>query len=306
MMDKECKHYVKGCFKKAELIYKRFYHIVFLEICKSFNLMPKGLEAKKRYCVGGTSENFEQKWDANLREMEIKCRDLLLEEHCEKLFCLMDSFWEEIAGANVDLNWLVKVRSHLDKIEKEQEKVKRKKLSSLSRNSSLKKMVFERFNEHLPHFQFKSDYFLYCNSQCPDFENLYTLLTINKTYKYRERVNATSKTYQDGSNLQEYLSREEKNNDIVDGTENPSEPGKQYQNHQDNNTASLNKTRLEGKFVSKNVINLSKRNLSQSEISLLSKGLKFVPSANKIDPAKLKRELEEYGRKLRLCHFRND
>ena len=307
MMDKECKHYVKGCFKKAELIYKRFYHIFFLEICKSFNLMPKGLEAKKRYCVGGTSENFEQKWDANLPEMEIKCRRLLLEEHCEKLFCLMDRFWEEIAGANVDLNWLVKVRSHLDKIEKEQEKVKPKKMSSLSRNSSLKKMVFERFNEHLPHFQFKSDYFLYCNSQCPDFKNLYKLLTISKTYKYRERLNATSKTYQDGTNLQEHLSREEKNNDIVDVTENPSEPGKQYQNHQDNNTASLNKTRLEGKFVSKNVINLSKRNLSRSEISLLSKGLKFVPSANKLDRATFKRELEEYGRKLRLIwHFRND
>ena len=86
-----------------------------------------------------------------------------------------------------------------------------------------------------------------------------------------------------------------------------SEPGKQYQNHQGNNTTSLNKPRLEGKFLSKNVINLSKRNLSRSEISLLSKGLKFVPSANKIDRAKLKRELEEYGRKLRLIwHFRND
>ena len=64
-----------------------------------------------------------------------------------------------MAGANVDLNWLIKVRSHLDKIEKKHEKFKRKKLSSLSRNSSLKKMVFERFNEHLPHFQFKSDFF---------------------------------------------------------------------------------------------------------------------------------------------------
>ena len=40
----------------------------------------------------------------------------------------MNSFWEEIGGANVDLNWLIKVRSHLDKIEKEQEKVKWKKL----------------------------------------------------------------------------------------------------------------------------------------------------------------------------------
>ena len=59
--------------------------------------------------------------------------------------------------------------------------------------------------------------------------------------------------------------------------------------------------------MSKNVINLSRRNLSVSEISLLSKGLKFVPTANKIDRAKLKTELEEYGRKLRLMwHFRND
>ena len=63
----------------------------------------------------------------------------------------------------------------------------------------------------------------------------------------------------------------------------------------------------EGKFVCKNVINLSRRNLSSAEISLLSKGLKFVPTANKIDQGKLKRELEECGRKLRLMwHFRND
>ena len=120
-------------------------------------------------------------------------------------------------------------------------------------------------------------------------------------------VNATSQSYRDGINLPEYLSREEKNHDIVDGTEDLSEPSKQLENHQDSNTDSLNKTRLEGKFVSKNVINLSRINQPRSEISLLSKGLKFVPSANKIDRAKLKRELEEYGRKLRLMwHFRND
>ena len=39
---------------------------------------------------------------------------------------------------------------------------------------------------------------------------------------------------------------------------------------------------------------------------MLSKGLKFVPTANEIDRAKLKTEIEEYGRKLRLWHFRND
>ena len=111
-------------------------------------------------------------------------------------------------------------------------------------------------------------------------------------------------SYRDGINLPEYLSREGKNNDIVDGTEDLSAPIKQLDNHQNSNTASLSKPRLEGKFISKTAVNLSRRNLSRSEIPLLFKGLKF---ANKIDRAKLKRELREYGRKLRLMwNFRND
>ena len=43
-----------------------FYHIVFLEISKSFQPMPKGLEVKKKYCVGGTSKDFEKIWNGNL------------------------------------------------------------------------------------------------------------------------------------------------------------------------------------------------------------------------------------------------
>ena len=64
---------------------------------------------------------------------------------------------------------------------------------------------------------------------------------------------------------------------------------------------------LEGKFISKNVINLSRRNLSAFEISFLSKGLKFVPTTNEINRAKIKAKLEEYGRKLGLMlPFRNE
>ena len=86
-----------------------------------------------------------------------------------------------------------------------------------------------------------------------------------------------------------------------------SESCKQLEKHQDINTASLNNARLGGKFVCKNVINLSRRSLSSSEISLLSKGLKYIPSVNKIEQAKLMRKLEEYGRKLCLMwHLRND
>ena len=41
----------------------------------------------------------------------------------------------------------------------------------------------------------------------------------------------------------------------------------------DDNRSKLKDNRLQGKFVSKNVINLSQRRLTKSEISLLSKGL---------------------------------
>ena len=127
---------------------------------------------KKKYYVGGTSKDFEKKQDGNLRDIESKCRDLLLEEHCKKLFNLMNCFWEAIVDVDVDFSWLVKVRIHLDKIEKERAKTNREKSASLSRNSHLKRMVLKRLDDHLPHLQFNSDFLSYCNSRCLESENL--------------------------------------------------------------------------------------------------------------------------------------
>ena len=56
----------------------------------------------------------------------------------------------------------------------------------------------------------------------------------------------------------------------------------------DDNKAKLKDNILMGKFVSKNVINSLKSQLTKSKISLLSKELKFVPTSNKIDMAKVK------------------
>ena len=65
--------------------------------------------------------------------------------------------------------------------------------------------------------------------------------------------------------------------------------------------------RIKSKFVSKNFVNLSKRKLTKAEISLLFKGLKFVPTCNHINNAKPKMELVAYGKMLRSkWHFRND
>ena len=57
------------------------------------------------------------------------------------------------------------------------------------------------------------------------------------------------------------------------------------------------------KFVSKNVVNLSKRKLPKTQISLLSKDLKFIRTSNTIDKAKVKIELEAFGRMLQLKWF---
>ena len=55
-----------------------------------------------------------------------------------------------------------------------------------------------------------------------------------------------------------------------------------------------------GRFVSGNVVNLSRRELSAEDISLLSKGLKFSPTPTDIDKAKLREDLEAFKRRLRL------
>ena len=54
--------------------------------------------------------------------------------------------------------------------------------------------------------------------------------------------------------------------------------------------------RIKGKFVSDNVFNLSRRNITDGELSLLSKGLSFVPTPGKIDRGQVKNDFEKFGR----------
>ena len=64
--------------------------------------------------------------------------------------------------------------------------------------------------------------------------------------------------------------------------------------------------RLEGKFVSENVFNLSKRELTEIELKLLSKGLTFIPTPEKFDKHQLKLDVEEFGRQVKLKLFFKD
>ena len=100
------------------------------------------------------------------------------------------------------------------------------------------------------------------------------------------RTCSSSQVSQNGSAVCEFVKPEGGQNKIISSAENTTDIEEKHDNGNNNNIATFNGERLEGKFVSGNVINLSRRNLSEAEMYLLSKGLKFVPTANKIDRAK--------------------
>ena len=160
-----------------------------------------------------------------------------------------------------------------------------------------KKLLLERFYEHLPHFQFKLDFVKFCNSNIEDVENLWNIFTLDNMPGFIEKnkvpfnsVNnlvADRHLYLDFENNK----REEVNSAycfvsglLFEDNRSDSEIAQEI----DDNRVEVKDNRLQGKFVSKNVINLSQRQLTKSEILLLSKEIKFVLTPNRRDKAKLK------------------
>ena len=64
---------------------------------------------------------------------------------------------------------------------------------------------------------------------------------------------------------------------------------------------------MTGSLVLDHVFNLSKKELSAKEISVLEKRLGFAPTSSHINKADLWRDLREFSRKMRCkSHFRNE
>ena len=65
--------------------------------------------------------------------------------------------------------------------------------------------------------------------------------------------------------------------------------------------------RISGYFCSDTVFNLSKKVLSDMEIKILEKGLDYAPIQNKTNKPKLRRDFEDFARRMRLkWYFRNE
>ena len=70
---------------------------------------------------------------------------------------------------------------------------------------------------------------------------------------------------------------------------------------------STEQSRLTGHFVSNTIFNLSRKVLSEAEIKVLEKGLDFAPIQNKINEPELRKDFDEFCRRMRIkWHFRNE
>ena len=129
-------------------------------------------------------------------------------------------------------------------------------------------MLWNILMNFLTTYDFKQELLNFVTSFTPDFENIYILGTLKNTFK------------QNCSELHDSVQIAES---IIDSSE--------HDNIGENNITEVIDGRLKGKFVNPNDINLSTRILSKAEISLLSKGLKFIPTPTSVNKALIKEEL---------------
>ena len=91
-VNKECDNYMKQMFKTCENAYKTFYHIIFLEICKSYKIVPKGLYEKKDHCIGNPSTEFCNSWQKENLDYQLWLCEIVIRENVRKLFKLEEGF----------------------------------------------------------------------------------------------------------------------------------------------------------------------------------------------------------------------
>ena len=172
-----------------------------------------------------------------------------------------------------------------------------KKLRKLCKdNSNLYFACLTRFDSHDEFFDFKYYFSKFCNSFVPDFENLHYLVHLN------DNMNGTLVDSNSDKeivlNITGFHDEEVLDKQSLTGCDH----SESHLNEEGNDVFILN-GQIKGNLVSKNVVNLSKWKLTETGISLLSKGC--VPTSNHIN--KLKMKLEAYGRMLRLkWHFGNN
>ena len=212
-----------------------------------FTPCPTGLSIRKKPFIELESDELKVFWKETLENTEKDLLEALCVGICERMFSIEKKFWDELYQLEMNTEnenfneWLVKLLIHLERKMKKIIKVKRKKLRKLSGEQDIKELVSDRFTEHLGLFTFFDHFSKYCEAFSPDINNIANLVTLGNSF-------------------------DNSKNDLNVSANSDKETLEETRNHpsleKPSNAAMLLDGRYGGKFVSPNVINLSKRHLS--------------------------------------------
>ena len=79
-------------YNLLEDAYRTFYHIVFLEVNKSYCIISNGLKIKKAACIGNVSKNFVTSWNLEFTKKEVQLMEILILEHVRELSTTKENF----------------------------------------------------------------------------------------------------------------------------------------------------------------------------------------------------------------------
>ena len=113
---------------------------------------------KRNHVLAIRVRKFLDAWKNQLEITRSSLRDVLLEEYVEKYFKLEAEFKSVFAKHIVQEDWLLKVRNHLERLEKKLHRKKLKKLRKFCKNDHFYFECFERFESHDEFFSFKHSF----------------------------------------------------------------------------------------------------------------------------------------------------
>ena len=99
-------------YNLLEDAYRTFYHTVFLEVSKSYCIIPNGLKIKKAACLGNVSKNFVTSWNLELTKAEVQLMEVLILEHVRKLYAIEESFNLLFKHHTVQEDWLFRTKNN--------------------------------------------------------------------------------------------------------------------------------------------------------------------------------------------------
>ena len=76
-----CKNTAQQLFNISEDMYKLFYHIEFLEVCRAYQITRDELFISKKPCIGKPSDGFLHSWKRELENTGVNLREVLIKEY---------------------------------------------------------------------------------------------------------------------------------------------------------------------------------------------------------------------------------